>query len=131
MKRDKKRWKAKICCINGLYFGMERGVCTIFFSWHDSWFIKVCNIWIFWPSNPTFQIFHPRKNSWSGDENQIFFTWLPYPLCIYLYIYIYIKLKNIHKIVIFRLFTNLLRTNLNKKCKIVYVIRIVIKWKEQ
>ena len=30
-----------------------------------------------------------------------------------------------HKIsVIFRVFTNLLRTNLNKKCKIVYVIRI-------
>ena len=42
--------------------------------------------------------------------------------------YLKIKQKDIHKIlVIFRLFTNLLRTNLNKKCKIVYVIRIVIK----
>ena len=66
--------------------------------------------------------------------------------CIYIYIYIYtptmyavskmsyteIKRKDIHKIsVIFRLFTNLLRTNLNKKCKIVYVIKIVIKRKEQ
>ena len=39
--------------------------------------------------------------------------------------YIYIKLKDIHKIVIFRLFTNLLRTNLNKKCKSMYVIRTV------
>ena len=38
---------------------------------------------------------------------------------------IYIKLKDIHKIVIFRLFTNLLRTNLNKKCKSTYVIRTV------
>ena len=39
-----------------------------------------------------------------------------------------INRKDIHKIsVIFRLFTNLLRTNLNKKCKIVYVIRMVIK----
>ena len=60
---------------------------------------------------------------------------------LYMYLYIYmtlyaffkmphikIKRKDIHKIsVIFRLFTNLLRTNLNKKCKIVYVIRIVIK----
>ena len=55
---------------------------------------------------------------------------------IYIYIYIwlyafqkmsciYIKLKDIHKIVIFRLFTNLLRTNLNKKCKSIYVIRTV------
>ena len=72
---------------------------------------------------------------------------------IYIYIYIYIivgiyihwlcmpflkmfhtkiKRKDIHQIlVIFRLFTNLLQTNLSKKCKIVYVIRIVIKWKEQ
>ena len=32
--------------------------------------------------------------------------------------------------VIFRLFTNLLRTNLNKRCKNVYVIRIVIKYKK-
>ena len=39
-----------------------------------------------------------------------------------------IKRKDIHQIlVIFRLFTNLLQTNLSKKCKIVYVIRIVIK----
>ena len=39
-----------------------------------------------------------------------------------------IKQKNIHKIsVIFRLFTNLLRTNLNKQCKVVYLIRIIIK----
>ena len=31
----------------------------------------------------------------------------------------YIKRKDIHKIlVMFRLFTNLLRTNLNKKCKL-------------
>ena len=36
------------------------------------------------------------------------------------------KRKDIHKIlVIFRLFTNLLPTNLDKKCKDVYVIRIV------
>ena len=43
-------------------------------------------------------------------------------------LYIKIKQKHIHKIsVIFRLLTDLLRTNLNKKCKIVYVIRIVIK----
>ena len=37
--------------------------------------------------------------------------------------------KDFHKVlvilVILRLFTNLLRTNLNKKCKNVYVIRIV------
>ena len=40
--------------------------------------------------------------------------------------YINIKRNDIHKIlVIFRLFTNFLRTNLNKKCKNVYVIRIV------
>ena len=56
---------------------------------------------------------------------------------IYMYVYIltlyafqkmsciYIKLKDIHKIVIFRLFTNLLRTNLNKKCKSIHVIRTV------
>ena len=37
-----------------------------------------------------------------------------------------------HKIlVIFQLFMELLQTNLNKKCKIVYVIRIVIKRKGQ
>ena len=42
--------------------------------------------------------------------------------------YITIKQKDIHQIpVIFRLFTNLLLTNLNKKCEIVDVIRIVIK----
>ena len=42
--------------------------------------------------------------------------------------YLKIKQKDIHKIlVIFRLFMNLLPTNLNKKCKIVYVIAIVIK----
>ena len=41
--------------------------------------------------------------------------------------YIKIKQKDIHKVsAIFQLFTNLLRTNLDKKCKIVYVIRIVI-----
>ena len=40
-----------------------------------------------------------------------------------------IKLKDIHKIVIFRLFTNLLRTNLNKKCKSIYVIRTVTRSK--
>ena len=40
--------------------------------------------------------------------------------------YINIERKDIHKIlVILRLFTNLLRTNLNKKCKNLYVIRIV------
>ena len=40
--------------------------------------------------------------------------------------YINIKRNDILKIlVIFRLFTNFLRTNLNKKCKNVYVIRIV------
>ena len=59
---------------------------------------------------------------------------------IYIYIYIYIltfyaclemshvniERKDIYEIlVIFRLFTNLLRTNLKKKCKNVYVIRIV------
>ena len=33
--------------------------------------------------------------------------------------------------VIFRLFTNLLQTNLNKKCKKIYVIRIVTRSKEQ
>ena len=44
--------------------------------------------------------------------------------------FINIKRKNINKIlVIFRLFTNFLRTNLNKKCKNVYVIRIVYKIK--
>ena len=68
-------------------------------------------------------------------------------LSIYMYVYIYIyiltlyvcmsflkmsnlkiKQKDIHKIlVIFPLFTNLLRTNLKKKHKIIYVIRIVIK----
>ena len=42
---------------------------------------------------------------------------------------IYIKLKDIHKIVIFRLFANLLRTNLNKKCKSIYVIRTVTRSK--
>ena len=61
---------------------------------------------------------------------------------IYIYIYLYIptlyafvkmshtkiKQKVLHKIlVLFRLLTNLLRTNLSKKCKIVYAIRIVIK----
>ena len=45
---------------------------------------------------------------------------------------IYIKPKDIHKIlVIFRLFTNLLRTNLNKKSKNVHEIRIVTRLKEQ
>ena len=40
--------------------------------------------------------------------------------------YINIKRKDIHKIlVIFRLFTSLLQTNLNKECKMAYVIRIV------
>ena len=40
--------------------------------------------------------------------------------------YINIERKDIHKIlVIFRLFANLLWTNLNKKCKNVYVIKIV------
>ena len=38
---------------------------------------------------------------------------------------IYIKLKDIYKIVIFLLFTNLLLTNLNKKCKSIYMIRTV------
>ena len=48
-----------------------------------------------------------------------------YRLCIPLF---KMSRKDIHKIsIIFRLFTNLLRTNLNKKCKTVYVIRIVIK----
>ena len=43
------------------------------------------------------------------------------------YVYMIFKRKDIHKIsVIFRLFTNLLQTNLKKKCKIVYAIRIVI-----
>ena len=61
---------------------------------------------------------------------------------IYIYIYIYIpnlytfflnvlhkiKQKDIHKLlVIFQLFTNLLWTSLNRKCKIVFVIKIVIK----
>ena len=42
--------------------------------------------------------------------------------------HIKIKRKHIHKIsVTFRLFTNLLRNNLKKKCKTVYVIRIAIK----
>ena len=43
--------------------------------------------------------------------------------------YIKIKQKDVqlYILAIFRLFTNLLLTNLNKKCKIVYVIRIVIK----
>ena len=65
-----------------------------------------------------------------------------YIYIIYIYIYLYIptlyafvkmshtkiKQKDLHKIpVIFRLLTNLLRTNLSKKCKIVYAIRIVIK----
>ena len=44
---------------------------------------------------------------------------MPFKNCIY------IKLKDIHKIVIFRLFANLLQTNLNKKCKSIYVIRKV------
>ena len=45
---------------------------------------------------------------------------------MYIYIYIYKKQKDIHKIlVIFRLFTNLLWTNLKKNCKNVYVIRTV------
>ena len=44
---------------------------------------------------------------------------------------IYIKRKDINKIlVIFGLFTNILRTNLNKKCKNVYVIRIVTRKKD-
>ena len=51
-----------------------------------------------------------------------------YQLCIPLFkmSHIKIKRKDIHKIsIIFRLFTNLLRTNLNKKCKSIYVIRTV------
>ena len=40
--------------------------------------------------------------------------------------YIDIERKDIHKtLVIFRLFANLLRTNLNKNCKNVQVIKIV------
>ena len=52
----------------------------------------------------------------------------------YKYIYIYmINEKTSLKItsVIFRLFANLLQTNLNKKCKKLYVIRIVTRSKEQ
>ena len=40
MKFDKKRCKVKLCCINGFYFGLEGGVCHIFFSWHNSRFVK-------------------------------------------------------------------------------------------
>ena len=41
--------------------------------------------------------------------------------------YVYIQRKDILKtLVIFQLLTNLLQTNLNKNCKAVYVIRIVL-----
>ena len=63
---------------------------TFFFSWHNSRFVKACNLGYSDPTTQIFKIFSPKNNRWSGDVNQIFFRWLPYPLCMFIYINIYI-----------------------------------------